>query len=151
VSRALDVIGERWTVLIVRDLLAGPRRYTDLPGVCTDVLATAEGAADLAELRPTDALRAHWFAIPLMSRLAEMTSPSEGVVNIRLDEGALHILIGAAGPAYGHGLAERPDAQLGFDGDACAVATRGEATLPELIKKGQIRVDSRLAQALRDQ
>lgn len=43
-SRALDVIGERWTLLIVRELLAGPRRYTDLhadlPGVSTDVLAT---------------------------------------------------------------------------------------------------------------
>ena len=42
-SRALDVIGERWSALIVRELLAGPRRYTDLhadlPGVSTDVLA----------------------------------------------------------------------------------------------------------------
>ena len=39
----MDIIGERWTVLIVRELLAGPRRYTDLhadlPGVSTDVLA----------------------------------------------------------------------------------------------------------------
>src|ERR1022692_4889160 len=43
-ARALDVVGERWTVLIVRELLAGPRRYTDLhadlPGVSTDVLAS---------------------------------------------------------------------------------------------------------------
>jgi DNA-binding HxlR family transcriptional regulator len=43
VARALDVVGERWTLLIVRELLAGPRRYTDLhadlPGVSTDVLA----------------------------------------------------------------------------------------------------------------
>jgi DNA-binding HxlR family transcriptional regulator len=29
-AHALDVIGERWTLLIVRDLLAGPRRYSDL-------------------------------------------------------------------------------------------------------------------------
>lgn len=39
---ALDVLGERWTLLIVRDLLAGPRRYTDLhrglPGLATDLL-----------------------------------------------------------------------------------------------------------------
>ena len=37
-------LGERWTLLIVRELLAGPRRYTDLladlPGISTDVLAT---------------------------------------------------------------------------------------------------------------
>jgi DNA-binding HxlR family transcriptional regulator len=42
VARALDVVGERWTLLIVRDLLMGPKRYTDLrdglPGIATDVL-----------------------------------------------------------------------------------------------------------------
>src|SRR5437764_1272015 len=43
VARALDVIGERWTPLIVRELLLGPKRYTDLqdalPGVGTNILA----------------------------------------------------------------------------------------------------------------
>ena len=29
-ARALDVLGERWTLLIVRDLLTGPKRFTDL-------------------------------------------------------------------------------------------------------------------------
>jgi len=42
VARALDVVGERWTLLIVRDLLMGPKRYTDLraglPGIATDML-----------------------------------------------------------------------------------------------------------------
>jgi DNA-binding HxlR family transcriptional regulator len=40
---ALDAIGERWTLLIVRELLLGPRRYTDLaaglPGIASNVLA----------------------------------------------------------------------------------------------------------------
>ncbi len=44
VARALDAVGERWSLLIVRELLDGPRRYTDLhadlPGVSTDILAT---------------------------------------------------------------------------------------------------------------
>ncbi|KJK58052.1 winged helix-turn-helix transcriptional regulator [Saccharothrix sp. ST-888] len=43
VARALDAVGERWSLLIVRELLDGPRRYTDLhadlPGVSTDILA----------------------------------------------------------------------------------------------------------------
>jgi DNA-binding HxlR family transcriptional regulator len=43
VARALDVVGERWTLLIVRDLLLGPRRYSDLlealPGITTNLLA----------------------------------------------------------------------------------------------------------------
>jgi DNA-binding HxlR family transcriptional regulator len=41
-ARALDLVGERWTLLIVRDLLGGPLRYTDLhrglPGLATDLL-----------------------------------------------------------------------------------------------------------------
>ncbi|MDH6579259.1 DNA-binding HxlR family transcriptional regulator [Kitasatospora sp. MAP5-34] len=44
IARALDAVGERWSLLIVRELLGGPRRYTDLhadlPGVSTDILAT---------------------------------------------------------------------------------------------------------------
>lgn len=40
---ALDVLGERWTLLILRDLLTGPRRYSDLleslPGITTNLLA----------------------------------------------------------------------------------------------------------------
>ena len=39
---ALDVVGERWTPLIVRELLLGPRRFTDLadglPGIGTNIL-----------------------------------------------------------------------------------------------------------------
>jgi DNA-binding HxlR family transcriptional regulator len=39
----LDVIGDRWTLLLVRELLAGPRRYSELldglPGIATNLLA----------------------------------------------------------------------------------------------------------------
>jgi DNA-binding HxlR family transcriptional regulator/putative sterol carrier protein len=39
---ALDLLGERWTLLVVRELLSGPRRFTDLldglPGVGTALL-----------------------------------------------------------------------------------------------------------------
>jgi len=52
VARGLDLLGERWTMLVIRDLLMGPRRYTDLreglPGIATDLLTarlrTLEGA-----------------------------------------------------------------------------------------------------------
>jgi len=44
VAKSLDVVGERWTLLIVRELLLrGPSRYTDLrnglPGIATNLLA----------------------------------------------------------------------------------------------------------------
>ena len=41
-ARALEVVGERWTLLIVRDLLIAPKRFTDLlrglPGIPTNGL-----------------------------------------------------------------------------------------------------------------
>lgn len=43
-AHALDLIGERWALLIVRELIPGPKRFSDLkaalPGVSTNILAT---------------------------------------------------------------------------------------------------------------
>ncbi len=43
VAHSLDVVGERWTMLIVRNLLLGPQRYSELqrglPGITTNLLA----------------------------------------------------------------------------------------------------------------
>lgn len=43
VAHALDLIGDRWALLIVRELMLGQRRYTDLadalPGIGTNILA----------------------------------------------------------------------------------------------------------------
>jgi DNA-binding HxlR family transcriptional regulator len=51
VAKALDVVGERWTLLIVRDLLLGPLRYSDLQrslvGVTPNLLS--KRLRDLAE------------------------------------------------------------------------------------------------------
>ncbi|WP_144718606.1 winged helix-turn-helix transcriptional regulator [Agrococcus jejuensis] len=44
VTRALELVGDRWALLVVRDLLVGPRRYGDLraglPRIPTNILAT---------------------------------------------------------------------------------------------------------------
>ncbi len=67
VARSLDVVGDRWALLVVRELLLGPRRFTDLleglPGVGTNVLATrlrdleAEGIIERTRVpAPTPAL-----------------------------------------------------------------------------------------------
>jgi DNA-binding HxlR family transcriptional regulator len=43
VARALDVVGNRWSLLIIRNLLVGPQRYSELletlPGITTNLLA----------------------------------------------------------------------------------------------------------------
>ncbi len=62
VARALDVVGERWTLLLVRELSTGPKRFKDLleglPGVGTNLLANrlkaleGEGVVRRATLPP---------------------------------------------------------------------------------------------------
>jgi DNA-binding HxlR family transcriptional regulator len=43
IARALDVVGERWSLLLVRELTLGPRRHRDLatglPGIPSNILA----------------------------------------------------------------------------------------------------------------
>ncbi|HTQ21485.1 helix-turn-helix domain-containing protein, partial [Mycobacterium sp.] len=43
IARGLDILGERWTLLILRELVGGARRYSDLraelPGIATNLLA----------------------------------------------------------------------------------------------------------------
>lgn len=57
-ARALDVVGERWTLLIVRDLLLGPKRYSELrrtlPGMASNLLA-----GRLSEMEAADLVRKH--------------------------------------------------------------------------------------------
>lgn len=194
-ARALDVVGDRWTLLIVRELLAGPRRYTDLhadlPGVSTDVLASRlkdmerdgittrrrlppPGAAyvyeltsrgrellpvlqalgewgqpELGERRATDAVRAHWFALPLLRSLEGV-----GLVEVRLEEGDFHLYVGAEdGPVYGDGPAPgEPDARLVLDSAACEAVARGELSVADAVRDGRVAVsgDGTLAKALLD-
>jgi len=69
IAAALDVLGNRWTLLIVRDLVLGPRRFTDLerglPGIAPDVLIArlrglqSSGLVDLIDLPPPASHRAY--------------------------------------------------------------------------------------------
>ena len=62
VARALDVVGERWTLLLVRELSTGPKRFKDLleglPGIGTNLLTNrlkrfeADGIVRRATLPP---------------------------------------------------------------------------------------------------
>lgn len=56
VTRALELIGERWALLIIRDLLVGPRRYGELAGglhkIPSNILA-----ARLKELQAASVIR----------------------------------------------------------------------------------------------
>jgi DNA-binding HxlR family transcriptional regulator len=72
VARALDVVGERWALLIVRELLLGPKRFTDLraglPHLGPDVLSQR-----LRELEAAGVLRRGKLPPPAASRVYELT------------------------------------------------------------------------------
>lgn len=71
-AAALDVIGERWALLIVRDLVPGPRRFTDLfdglPGISTDLLTDR-----LRSLETAGAVRRREVRTPVPAQLYELT------------------------------------------------------------------------------
>lgn len=37
VTKAMDILGGKWTLLIIRDLLSGPRRFSELEGSLTGI------------------------------------------------------------------------------------------------------------------
>jgi DNA-binding HxlR family transcriptional regulator len=72
VARALDIVGERWALLVVRELLLGPKRFTDLraglPHVGPDILAQR-----LRELEASGIVRRGTLPPPAGSRIYELT------------------------------------------------------------------------------
>jgi len=71
-ARAIEVVGERWAVLIVRDLLVGPKRFTDLhrglPKIPTNVLASR-----LKQLEGAGVVRRRLLPRPESSVIYELT------------------------------------------------------------------------------
>lgn len=122
-------------------------------GLMPVLAALAEwGAPALAERRPTDAVRAHWFALPLLRALDEPAY--SGVVEVRLDEGEFHVRSrrrGGGEAVYGDGPADRADARIALDVEVCLELARGGLTLAEAVEGGRVEVsgDGPLAVALR--
>jgi DNA-binding HxlR family transcriptional regulator len=71
-AHALDLIGERWALLVVRDLLLGPRRFTDLrgalPGISPNVLSQR-----LGDLEDSGVVRRRQLPPPAASWVYELT------------------------------------------------------------------------------
>ena len=81
VANALSIVGERWALLIVRELLKGPRRYTDLtaglPGIGTKVLATR-----LRELEDGNVVQRRKLPPPAASTVYELTEYGRGLEEV---------------------------------------------------------------------
>src|SRR3954452_10520418 len=72
-AHALSLVGERWSLLIVRELMHGPRRYTDLakglPGIGTNILA-----ARLKDLETFGVVEKKKLPPPYASTVYELTA-----------------------------------------------------------------------------
>jgi len=73
IACSLGLVGERWTLLVVRELMHGPKRYTDLvdqlPGIGTNILA-----ARLKELESAGLVAKKKLPPPWASTVYELTA-----------------------------------------------------------------------------
>lgn len=103
VARGLDVIGERWALLVVRDLLLGPKRFNDLhaglPGVSPNVLAQR-----LRELAEHGVVQRRDLPPPARVRLYELTDRGRALEPLLLHLGR-----------WGSQAPTTPDGSLGID------------------------------------
>ena len=79
VAKALDVVGDRWVLLIVRELMtSGPARYTDLlkglPGIATNLLADR-----LREMEKAGLVRREEAPPPVATTLFHLTERGEAL------------------------------------------------------------------------
>jgi DNA-binding HxlR family transcriptional regulator/putative sterol carrier protein len=83
-ARALEIVGERWTLLVIRELLVGPKRYTDLqeelPGIGPNVLAER-----LRTLESAGVVRRRRLPRPAAATVYELTELGAGLRSVLLD------------------------------------------------------------------
>ena len=73
IAHALDLVGDRWALLVIRELMHGPQRYTDLverlPGIGTNILA-----ARLRDLEHHGVVARRTLPPPAASKVYELTA-----------------------------------------------------------------------------
>jgi DNA-binding HxlR family transcriptional regulator len=112
IARALDLVGERWALLVVRELLLGPKRFTDLRAglrrVSPDVLTLR-----LRELEEAGVVRRVRLSPPAPAWVYELTDRGRELEPVLLALGRW----GSVGPVPSE------DARLGIDAAVVALRT----------------------------
>ncbi len=108
VARGLEVLGGRWTLLVVRELLIGPRRFTDLeanlPGVPSSLLGER-----LRGLEVMGLVQKRRLPPPAASTVYELTEAGRALEDVVLAMGRWATLFGRRVTAED---ASRPEWQL---------------------------------------
>lgn len=131
IARALDLVGERWALMIVRELLLGPKRFTDirtgLPHLSPDVLAQR-----LRELEQTGIVQHRKVPPPYAVQVYELTAGGRALEPVLVE-------LGRWGGAYGL----PPDGESWMSRDAHVLSLR---TLFDPARAGDfaVRVQLRL-------
>jgi DNA-binding HxlR family transcriptional regulator len=116
VARALDLVGDRWALLVVRELLLGPKRFTDLrvglPNVGPDVLSQR-----LRDLEDAGVVRRRTLPPPAASRVYELTERGHDLEPVVLALGRW----GSSAPFPGG------DSRIGVDAFVIALKTLFDA------------------------
>jgi len=103
-AHALDLVGERWALLVVRELLLGPKRFTDLraglPNASPNVLAQR-----LRDLEAAGVVRRRRLPPPAASKVYELTEWGRDLEPVIISLGKW----GVRSPS------KPPDAELGID------------------------------------
>ncbi|SDU67959.1 DNA-binding transcriptional regulator, HxlR family [Jiangella alkaliphila] len=131
IARALDVVGERWSLLVVRELLYGPKRFADLhrglPGLSQNVLT--QRLRDLEE----SGVLAHRSALPpIAGQVYELTERGRALESVLLALGQ-----------WGSPLPPKPGSATELSADALVVALR-TTFLPEAMEGVRASVQLRL-------
>jgi DNA-binding HxlR family transcriptional regulator/putative sterol carrier protein len=132
-ARALDLVGGRWSLLIVRELLTGPKRFGELekrlPGVATNVLSSR-----LRELEEAGLVQRSLLA-PASSSVVYGLTP----YGLELEGPVVHLAL------WGSKSLGRPTEDDFFSLSALAIALRG-AFRPEKARSDDIVVEIRFGE-----
>lgn len=98
IARALDVVGARWALLVVRELLLGPLRFSDLeralPGASTNMLTDR-----LRELVDSGVVNRRRLPPPAGTTVYELTDWGRELEHVLIDLGAWGLRVPTAEPA----------------------------------------------------
>jgi DNA-binding HxlR family transcriptional regulator len=156
VARALGVVGERWALLVVRELLHGPKRFADLsrglPGMSQNVLSQR-----LHDLEQTGVVRRRRLGPPASTSVYELTEMGHELRPVLLSLGrwGSRLPLAASGelsvdalvlalqttfdPEAAQGLAARCELRFGDDrflaeiADGAFKIARGAAMRPDAV------------------
>ncbi|MEM7033892.1 MAG: helix-turn-helix domain-containing protein [Chloroflexota bacterium] len=78
VAHSLDIVGGRWTLLVIRNLMTGPKRFSDLtrglPGISTNILTER-----LNHLEQKGIIQMRYLPPPAASNVYELTEYGQGL------------------------------------------------------------------------